>query len=70
MYEPIVTSSPETLSGAPVFCGTRVPVQTLIDSLKASESIDDFLQGFPTVTREQVWAFLDLVQSEVQEVAN
>jgi len=67
MDQIVVTQSPETLSGAAVFSGTRVPVQTLIDSLKAGDSIDDFLQGFPTVTREQVWAFLDLAQREVQE---
>ncbi|NOZ38730.1 MAG: DUF433 domain-containing protein [Planctomycetes bacterium] len=63
----IVTQSPDMLSGAPVFRGTRVPVQTLIDSLKAGESIDDFLQGFPTVTREQICAFLDLAQSDARE---
>ncbi len=69
MDQTIVTQSPDTLSGAPVFCGTRVPVQTLIDSLKAGESIDDFLEGFPTVTREQICAFLDLAQCDAQETA-
>lgn len=47
------------MEGTPVFAGTRVPVQTLIDYIKGGESIDDFLEGFPTVTREQVVAFLD-----------
>ena len=47
------------MGGTPVFAGTRVPVQTLLDYLKAGESIDDFLDGFPTVTREQVIAFLE-----------
>ena len=56
MDGPVVTSSPEILSGAPVFAGTRVPVQTLIDSLEGGETIDDFLEGFPTVKREQVVA--------------
>ena len=41
------------MSGTPVFAGTRVPVQTLIDYLKAGDRIDDFLEQFPTVTREQ-----------------
>jgi len=59
MTEPIVTSSPEILSGTPVFAGTRVPVQALIDYLEGGETIDDFLAGFPTVRREQVVAFLE-----------
>jgi len=59
MTEPIVTSSPDVLSGTPVFAGTRVPVQALIDYLQGGETIDDFLEGFPTVTREQVVAFLE-----------
>jgi uncharacterized protein (DUF433 family) len=59
MPEPIVTSSPDILSGTPVFAGTRVPVQALIDYLEGGETIDDFLAGFPTVRREQVMAFLE-----------
>ena len=59
MAQPIVTSSPDILSGTPVFAGTRVPVQTLIDYLEGGETIDDFLAGFPTVKREQVVAFLE-----------
>jgi len=59
MVPPIVTSSPDTLSGAPVFAGTRVPVQALIDYLEGGETINDFLLGFPTVRREQVVAFLE-----------
>jgi uncharacterized protein (DUF433 family) len=58
-YSPIISVSPEIMSGTPVFAGTRVPVQTLIDYLKAGETIDDFLDGFPTVTREQVIALLE-----------
>jgi len=42
------------MGGTPVFSGTRVPVQTLLDCIKAGDSIDDFLLGYPTVTREQV----------------
>jgi uncharacterized protein (DUF433 family) len=47
----------EVMGGAAVFPGTRVPVQTLLDYLEAGESIDDFLEGFPTVSREQVITF-------------
>lgn len=59
MSKQIITSSPDVMGGTPVFAGTRVPVQTLLDYLKAGESIDDFLEGFPTVRREQVIAFLE-----------
>ncbi len=59
MNAPIVTTSSEILSGAPVFAGTRVPVQTLLDYLEGGESIDDFLAGFPTVSRGLVIAFLE-----------
>ena len=59
MGQPIVTSSPDILGGTPVFVGTRVPIQTLIDYLEGGETIDDFLAGFPTVKREQVVAFLE-----------
>ena len=59
MSQPIITCSPEILGGTPVFSGTRVPVQTLLDYLEGGETIDDFLEGFPTVKREQVIAFLE-----------
>lgn len=59
MERPIVTASPDILSGTPVFAGTRVPVQALIDYLEGGETIDDFLAGFPTVQRVQVVAFLE-----------
>jgi len=55
----IISTSPEVMSGMPVFAGTRVPVQTLIDCLEAGDSINEFLAGFPTVAREQVVAFLE-----------
>jgi uncharacterized protein (DUF433 family) len=55
----IISVSSDVMSGTPVFAGTRVPVQTLLDYLKAGESIDDFLNGFPTVTKEQVIALLE-----------
>ncbi|MCE2718933.1 MAG: DUF433 domain-containing protein [Dolichospermum sp.] len=55
----VISVSSEIMSGAPVFTGTRVPIQTLLDYLTAGDSIDDFLDGFPTVTREQVITFLE-----------
>ena len=55
----LITSSPEVLGGTPVFAGTRVPVETLIAYLEAGETIDDFLEGFPTATREQVISFIE-----------
>lgn len=59
MDQPVVSTSLDVMGGTPVFTGTRVPVQTLLDYLEAGETIDDFLEGFPTVTREQVIAFLE-----------
>lgn len=56
---PIISASPEIMGGTIVFAGTRVPVQTLLDYLKAGKSIDDFLDGFPTVSKEQVIALLE-----------
>jgi uncharacterized protein (DUF433 family) len=61
----IITISPDIMSGTPVFQGTRVPVQTLMDYLMAGESIDDFLEGFPTVSREQVIAFLEAAAAQM-----
>ncbi len=47
------------MGGAPVFAGTRVPVQTLLDYIEAGDTIHDFLEGFPSVRREQVIGFLE-----------
>jgi len=55
----VISASPEIMGGTPFFAGTRVPVETLLDYLKAGESINDFLDGFPTVTKEQVIALLE-----------
>jgi uncharacterized protein (DUF433 family) len=49
----VVKIDPEIMSGAPCFAGTRVPIQNLIDYLEGGDSIEDFLEGFPTVSREQ-----------------
>lgn len=65
MIKQIITSSPEVMGGTPVFAGTRVPVQTLIDYIKGGDSIDDFLDGFPTVTKQQVIAFLEEAQQQM-----
>jgi uncharacterized protein (DUF433 family) len=54
----VISSSPGVMGGTPVFTGTRVAVQTLIDYLDDGETIDDFLEGLSTVTREEVLAFL------------
>ena len=65
MRNNLITSSPEVMGGTPVFAGTRVPVQTLFEYLEAGDSIDDFLDGFPTVTREQVVAVLEAAKVRV-----
>ena len=54
-----IVIDPEILGGEPVFAGTRVPVRGLFDHLEGGESIEDFLEGFPTVKREQVIAVLE-----------
>ena len=61
----VINISSDIMSGKPVFTGTRVTIQTLFDYLKAGESIDDFLEGFPTVTREQVISLLEELGKQV-----
>ena len=60
-------SDPEIMGGTPVFTGTRVPVDSLIDHLKAGDPLDRFLDGFPSVSREQAKAFLTLALEEALE---
>ena len=55
------------MGGTPVFSGTRVPVQTLLDYIEAGETIDQFLEGFPSVSREQVVAFLEDAKDRLVE---
>ena len=55
----VIVKDPQILHGAPVFRGTRVPVRALFDSLEAGETLEEFLQGFPSVTREMAVAALD-----------
>jgi uncharacterized protein (DUF433 family) len=69
MRKKIISSTPDVMGGTPVFAGTRVPVQTLIDYIEGGESIDDFLEGFPTVKREQVIAFLEEAKNRMLAVA-
>jgi len=59
MQIPAITRDPEIMGGTPLLRGTRVPVQTLLDYLEAGETIDDFLEGFPSVSRVQVVEFLE-----------
>ncbi len=65
MSDSVVKIDPEIMSGAPCFAGTRVPIQNLIDYLEGGDSIDEFLEGFPTVSREQVIAFLEEAKESV-----
>ena len=59
----LITTSADRLSGTPVFAGTRVPVQTLVDYLEEGDSLDDFLTDFPSVSREHAIAVLELAKS-------
>lgn len=63
MAEPVIIKDPGILGGMPVFRGTRVPVQNLIDYLATGETLDTFLDDFPTVTREQVIEFLEYAEA-------
>ena len=65
----VISQDPEVVSGAVVFKGTRVPVDILIDYLKAGESLDRFLEGFPTVSRQQVEAFLEMTLQALKSEA-
>ncbi len=58
----VIHCDPEVLGGTPVFIGTRVPAQTLIDYLEAGHSLDEFLGDFPSVRREQVIAALEIAR--------
>jgi uncharacterized protein (DUF433 family) len=63
--ESVVKVDPEIMSGAPCFAGTRVPIQNLMDYLEGGDSIDEFLEDFPTVTRQQVISFLEEAKQSV-----
>ena len=65
MKSSVISSSPDVLGGTPVFVGTRVPVEALLDYLEGGDSIEEFLEGFPSVSREQVVAFLEETKARV-----
>jgi uncharacterized protein (DUF433 family) len=69
MKSKLVTISPDILGGTPVFAGTRVPIQTFIEYLEGGQSIDVFLDGFPSVKREQVIAFLEEAKKQILKAA-
>lgn len=62
----IISRNPDVVSGALVFAETRVPVQSLVDYLKAGETLDRFLEGFPTVRREQAEAYLEMTLADAE----
>ena len=66
----IIHSDPGILGGTPVFVGTRLPVQNLIDCLEAGDSLDDFLNSFPTVTRDQAVAALEIAREALESIAH
>jgi uncharacterized protein (DUF433 family) len=70
VISPVVHSDPEILGGTPVFMGTRVPVRTLLDYLEAGDSLNEFLEDFPSVTREQAVAALQLAKQMLESHAN
>ena len=63
----IIHSDPEIMGGTPVFVGTRVPLQNLIDHLEGGESIEEFLEGFPSVKREQTIAVIEAAKLKMLE---
>ena len=67
--DPLIITSPDRLSGTPVFAGTRVPVETLVDYLQAGDSLNDFLADFPSVSREHAVAVLELAKSALLDKA-
>jgi uncharacterized protein (DUF433 family) len=67
--DPLITTSSDRLGGTPVFAGTRVPVQTLIDYLEGGDSLDAFLDDFPSVSREHAIGVLELAKSALLEKA-
>ena len=70
MDRQVISRNPDVMGGTPVFAGTRVPIQTLLDYLEAGDSIDDFLDGFPSVSREQVIDFLEQAKDRLVAAAS
>jgi len=69
MKKKLIMTSPDIMSGTPVFAGTRVPVQTLIDYIEGGDTIDDFLDGFPTVKKSHVIAVLEHLKKTLKKAA-
>ena len=69
MKPKVISISNDVMGGTSVFAGTRVPIQTLVDFLTAGDTIDDFLEGFPTVSREQVIEYLRQSEREMEKLA-
>jgi len=67
MAQNLITRNDNILGGIPVFTGTRVPIKTLFDYLKANHPLDDFLDDFPTVARGQAQQIIEVVQQQIQE---
>jgi uncharacterized protein (DUF433 family) len=65
MDTPLVTRDPEVMSGALCFAGTRVPVKNLFDYLEGSSSLEDFLEDFPSVSRERAVAVLEVARERL-----
>lgn len=65
MKSSVIISDPDILGGALVFKGTRVPLQALLDYLEAGQAVSDFLEGFPTVKKEQVILFLEEAKERI-----
>jgi len=63
MINSVINIDPEIMSGVPVFKGTRVTIQTLFDYLEHGRNLEDFLEGFPSVTKEQATSLLELAKS-------
>ncbi|MGQ0541452.1 MAG: DUF433 domain-containing protein [Blastocatellia bacterium] len=71
MKNGVIEINPDKVSGAPVFSGTRVPIKNLFDYLEGGDSLEDFLEGFPPVTREQAIAVLEMAEkSLVREIGS
>lgn len=64
-----ITVDPETMSGAPVFAGTRVPVSALLENLEAGISLDEFIENFPTVKREQAVQVLEHFRTTLDAIS-
>ena len=63
----VIVKSPDILSGAPVFAGTRVPIKNLLDYVRAGESVAEFLDDFPSVSRDQIDSVLALAETLLME---